>query len=125
MAKWCNDLAMDAMLDYIAAATRQVLCSAQPSTFAEANATFALADVTMSGADFSKANGDVSGRKLVVAAKNGVLIDASGTGNHVALLDVANSRLLYVTTCTPQAVVANGSNTTNIPSWDIEVEDPV
>jgi hypothetical protein len=30
-----------------------------------------------------------------------------------------------VTTCTSQAVTANGSNTINIPAWDIEFADPV
>lgn len=125
MSKWANDSGIDAALDYFATATRQIACSAQPTTFAEANATYALADVTMSGADFTKANGDISGRKLGVGAKAGALIDASGTATHVALVRVADSTLLYVTTCTAQALVANGSNTTNFPAWDIEIADPV
>lgn len=104
--------------------TRQVVCSAEPTTYAEANATYALADVTMASGDFTNADGDVSGRKTTVAAKSGVLIDTSGTATHVALLDVTNSKLLYVTTCTSQALTANGSNTVNIPAWDIEIEDP-
>lgn len=125
MAKWANDLMMDAALDFVIDnADRQIVCSSQPTTYAEANATFALADVAVTGADFTKANGDVSGRKAGVAAKNGVLIDASGSATHVALVDDTNSRLLYVTTCTTQALVANGANTTNIPAWDIEVQDP-
>jgi hypothetical protein len=125
MAKAANDLVMDAALDFIATSTRMIACSAQPTTFAEANATFALADVSMAGGDFTKANGDVSGRKTTIGAKSGVLIDVSGTANHVALVDVANSRLVYVTTCTPQALTANGSNTVNIPAWDVEFGDPV
>lgn len=124
MAKWANDLVMDAALDYIAAATRQIACSAQPTTYTEANSTYALADVTMSGGDFTKANGDTSGRKVTMAAKSGVLIDTSGTATHVALVDVSNSRLLEVTTCTSQALTANGSNTVSFPAWDIEFADP-
>lgn len=124
MAKAANDLVMDGALDVVATATRMIACSAQPTTYAEATSTFALADVTMAGGDFSKANGDTSGRKLTVAAKSSVLIDTSGTANHVALVRVADSTLLYVTTCTSLALTANGSNTVNFPAWDIEIADP-
>lgn len=125
MPKWANDDVMDAALNVLkASVTRQVACSAQPATFAEANATYALADVTLANADFVLANGDTSGRKVTVAAKSAVLIDMSGTATHVALLDVANSKLMYVTTCTSQALTANGTNTVSFPAWAIEVEDP-
>lgn len=124
MAKYSNDAVMDAALDVIATATRQIACSAQPTTYTEANATYALADVTMSSGDFTKANGDTSGRKVTVAAKSGVLIDTSGTATHVALVRVADTTLLYVTTCTSQALTANGSNTVNFPAWDAEIADP-
>ena len=125
MAKTVHDDVMDAALNYIKNnATRQVACSAQPTTYAEANATYALADVTMASTDFTIANGDVSGRKLTVAAKSGVLIDTSGTATYVALLDVTNSKLLAVTSCTSLALTANGSNTVNFPAWDHEFTDP-
>jgi hypothetical protein len=124
MAKAIPDAILDKTLDEIATATRMVLCNAQPTTYAEANATFALADVTLGGGDFTKANGDTNGRKVTVAAKSGVLIDASGTGNHIALVRVSDTTLIYVTTCSSQAVTANGSNTVNFPAWDIELADP-
>ena len=124
MAKAIPDAILDKTLDDIATATKQILCSAQPTTYTEANSTYALADVTLSGADFTKANGDTSGRKVTIAAKSGVLIDASGTGNHIALIRTADSTLIYVTTCTSQAVTANGSHTVNFPAWDIELADP-
>ena len=81
-------------------------------------------DIVIDGADFTKANGDTSGRKVTVAAQSGVLIDASGTANHIALVRVGDSTLLYVTTCTSQALTAKGSNTVNFPAWDIEFADP-
>lgn len=124
MAKAAPDIVMDGALDVIATATRQIACSAQPTTYTEANATYALADVTMAGGDFTKANGDTSGRKVTMAAKSGVLIDVSGTATHVALVRVSDSTLIYVTTCTIQALTANGSNTVNFPAWDIEIADP-
>lgn len=125
MAKAANDIVMDGALDVVATATRMIACSAQPTSYTEANATFALADVTMASGDFTKANGDTSGRKVTIAAKSSVLIDTTGTANHVALVRVSDTTLLYVTTCTSQALTANGSNTVNFPAWDIEIADPV
>lgn len=125
MAKTVHDDVLDGALNIIKNnCTRQVACSAQPTTYAEGNATYALSDVTMASGDFTAANGDTSGRKVTMAAKSAVLIDTSGTATHIALLDVTNSKLLYVTTCTSQALVANGSNTVNFPAWDIEIADP-
>lgn len=125
MAKTVHDDVLDGAHDIIRNnCTRMTACSAQPTTYAEGNATFALADVTMASGDFTKANGDTNGRKVTVGAKSSVLIDTTGTANHVALLDVTNSKLLYVTTCTSQSLTANGSNTVNFPAWDIEIADP-
>lgn len=125
MGKAAPDIVMDGALDVIATATRMIACSAEPTTYTEANATYALADVTMSGGDFAKASGDVSGRKVTMSAKSSVLIDASGTATHVALVRVSDSTLIYVTTCTSQALTANGSNTVNFPTWKVEIADPV
>jgi hypothetical protein len=99
-----------------------VACSTQPTTYTEANATYALADVTMTSGDFTVANGDTSGRKVTVAAKSSVPVDTTGSFQHVALLDVSNSKLLYVTTGTTQTLTSG--NTANFPAWDIEIADP-
>lgn len=124
MAKSVHDDVLDGALNIIKNnCTRMVLCSAQPTTYTEANATYALADVTMASGDFTAANGDTSGRKLTIAAKAAVPVDVTGTGNHVALLDVTNLKLLYVTTCTSQAVGAGG--TVDIGTWKAELADPV
>lgn len=123
MGKAVHDDVLDGASDVIRNnCTRQVACSAQPTTYTEANATYALADVTMASGDFTKANGDTSGRKLTVGAKAAVSIDTSGTFTHIALLDVSNSKLLYVTTGTSQALTAG--NTANFPAWKIELADP-
>lgn len=102
--------------------TRQVACSTEPTTFTEANVTYALADVTMASGDFTIADGDTNGRKVTMAAKSAVTVDAGGSFAHVALLDVTNSKLLYVTTGTGQTLTAG--NTCNFPAWDIELADP-
>lgn len=123
MAKAMNDLFADAAFDWLDQSTLQVLCSAQPTTYNEAVTTYALADVAMTAdTDYTKANGDSSGRKVTVAAKSSVTVDASGTGTHVALVRVADTTLRYVTTCTSQAVTAG--NTVNFPAWKIEISDP-
>ena len=125
MAKWANDNMMDAGLDYVRAnCNKMIVCSAQPATYAEATSTYALADVdmTINTGDYTLANGDTSGRKITVAAKTGVTIDASGTATHVALVKTGDTTLRYVTTCTSQALTAGG--TVDFPAWDIEIADP-
>lgn len=126
MAKRCHTDVLDNGLNEIKNnVTRMIACSAEPTTFAEANATYALADVTLDSSDFTLANGDGAGttpRKCTVGAQSGVTVDTSGTATHVALVDVANSKLEYVTTCTSQALT--GGNTVNFPAWEIELGAP-
>lgn len=127
MGKSVHDDVLDAMLDNIADnCTRVVVCSTEPTTYAEANATYALADVTVTAGDgngdFTIANGDTSGRKLTLAQQTAVAIDSTGSAQHVALLDVSNSKLLLVTTCTAQTLTSGG--TVTIPAFDMEVADP-
>jgi hypothetical protein len=123
MAKSVHDDVLDGALNIVKNnCTRQVVCNAQPTTYTEGNATFALADVTMASGDFTAANGDTSGRKVTVASKSAVPVDTTGTATHVCLLDVSNTKLLYVTTCTSQALTSG--NTVTIPAWDVEIADP-
>jgi hypothetical protein len=123
MAKTVHDDVLDGAFAVLDQANLMIACSAQPTSRTEAVTTYALADVAMTvNTDYTKANGDVSGRKVTVAAKSTVLIDTSGTATHVALVD--GTRLLYVTTCSSQALTANASNTVNFPAWDIEIADP-
>ncbi len=121
MAKATPDAILDAMADAIrAAVTTMYVCSAEPANFAGI-AAVALADVAFATGDMTKANGDTNGRKVTQAQKSAVPIDASGTATHVVLASA--SVLLYVTTCTSQALTAGG--TVTVPAWDIEVADPV
>ena len=121
MAKSVHDDVLDGAFDVLDQADLMTVCSAEPTTRTEAVTTFKLADVAMTpNTDFTKANGDTSGRKVTVAAKSGVTVDSSGTATHVALVDA--TRLLYVTTCTSQALTA--ANTVNFPSWKVEIADP-
>ena len=122
MAKACNDLVMDAALDYISTSTLLTVCSAQPTTYAEASSTYKLADVVTDSGNFTKANGDTNGRKVTVSQQANVPIDSSGTATHVALSISGSSTLVYVTTCTSQALTSGG--TVTVPAWDVEISDP-
>ena len=120
MAKFASDAVLDALLDKVATGTILTVCSAQPTNRTEAVTTYKLADVVTDSGDFSKADGDTNGRKVTVAQQANVPIDSSGTATHIAVCDGSN--LLYVTTCTSQALTAG--NTVTVPAWDIEVADP-
>ncbi len=115
MAKSSNSDVLDGLGDVIQAnCNLMTACSAEPTTRTEAVTTYALADVAMASGDFTNA-ADGGGRKLTVAAKSAVPIDATGTATHIALVDA--TRLLYVTTCTSQLLTSGG--TVDFPAFDI------
>lgn len=121
MAKSVHNDVLDGAFDILDQADLMTVCNAEPTTRTEAITTFKLADVAMTpNTDYVKADGDVSGRKVTMAAKSAVPVDSSGTATHVALVD--GTRLLYVTTCTSQALTAG--NTVNFPAWKVEIADP-
>jgi hypothetical protein len=129
MAKWQNDLILDAAIAYITAnVTQETVCSAQPTTYAEATTTYdggaskyCLAKKTglTSGSFTGPANGDINGRKITVNQQAAITVDASANATHIALC--SGSVLIYVTTCTSQALTAG--NTVTVPVWDIEFAD--
>ena len=119
MAKKCADSVLDAALDKIGDATSMIALAAEPADRSAA-LSGALATATMAGGDYTNANGDTNGRKVTVAQKSGVTVSATGTATHIALID--GSELLYVTTCTSQALTSG--NTMTFPAWDVEVADP-
>jgi hypothetical protein len=125
MGKAAPDYMIDGALERVAEADTQYVCSAEPANFAGI-AAVALADAALTpgdgNGDFSIGNGDSSGRKVTVAQQANVPIDATGNASHIVLADAANSRLIYVTTCTTQALTSGG--TVTVPAWDVEIADP-
>lgn len=120
-AKSVHDNVLDGAFDVLDQADLMTVCAGQPTTRTEAITTFKLADVAMvPNTDFTKADAGGGGRKVTVAAKSTVTVDTTGTADHVALVDA--TRLLYVTTCTSQALTA--ANTVNFPTWDVTIGDP-
>lgn len=123
MAKAVSTDVLDAAIAVVRTATRMIAVAGQPATFAAANAG-KLAEAVMAPADFgAPVAGAVNGRRTQVGAKSGVSVTAAGTADHIALLDPGTSRLLYVTTCPAQPLVAGA--TVNFSGWDIEFGDPV
>ena len=122
MSKFASTDVLDGSLAVVSSATRMVALSGQPATYAAAFAA-RLTEAALTAGDFALAAGDISGRKVNIAAKSGLSVLAAGTADHIALIDVAGSRLLYVTTCPAQALVAGG--VVSIAGWSVEIAAPV
>lgn len=118
-----NDVLDGAFNILIGAANKMTACSQEPTSYNQANNTYALADAPIASSDFALSDGVTSGRRVTVAAKADIDVDADGTATHVALLDTSSNRLLYVTTCAAQGLTSG--STVSFSSWDIEIQDPV
>ena len=122
MAKVASNGMIEGGLTKYGTSVNLTICAGQPVSFADI-ATKAVASTALVVGDFTIANGDISGRKSTVAAKSSLLITTSGTADHVVVDDGTSE--YYVTTATPQALIANGSNTVSTPAFDREISDPV
>ena len=137
MAKWCSDTILELMLDYIRDnANRLCVCSAQPTTFAEATRVAASSGVmlamsstnSISSATIGNGAGS-NGRKVTIpenmANSSALYISDDGSATHIALVDwvsASSGTLMYITTCTPQSLTATGNVT--VPAWGITLQDP-
>lgn len=118
MGKVVHNDVLDAAFTELQTANGLCLNTAEPASRAAAISDNLMPEATP--AFTGPADGDTSGRKLTVDASNSNTADASGTATHVTLIDGSN--VLYVTTCTSQAVTSG--NTVNIAAWDVEIADP-
>jgi hypothetical protein len=103
-------------------ATDIVICSALPTTYAEANATFALGrKVFGAGGCFgAPAAATPNGRKVTSAAITDGAVATSGTASHWGAIDTVNTRLgAAYTLASSQAVTAG--NSFAIPAFDVRV----
>lgn len=124
MGKKIYDAVYDAQLDFLKANSKKlVVCSAEPTTYEEANTTYALAAADITATNFTgPVAGPVSGRMLTLNPLENITISVSGTATHIALLDSTNSRLLLVTVCTAQALVA--ANKVTVDSFNYTLPQP-
>lgn len=122
MARFAGQPVLDAGLDVLASADRLLVLAGAPADFAAAVAA-PLAEAVLAPADFGKADADGGGRALAVAARVGLVALGSGTADHVALVDGAGERLLYVTPCPPQPVLQGGA--VSVAAWTVTAAPPV
>ncbi len=126
MAKVAPDAMLDASLEYVAAGDRVILCSAEPTTYAEATSTYDLATATVTpgdgNGDFTIADGDTSGRKLTVGEQSAVSVDTTGDATHAAVVLTSDTTLRYVTETVTTPLASGGQ--ANFGSWKIELADP-
>jgi len=125
MGKMVNDLVLDAALSYLKEnATQLTVCKDTPTTYGNATTVDAnmLAIHTLTTADMTVGNG-ATGRMLTIIEQATITVDGSGaqTASHVTLCAAATN-LLYVTTCTDQALTSG--NTVTVPQWTITIADP-
>lgn len=122
MAKFSSTAVLDGLLDIVSGATKLIVCAGQPTDYTDANVTKNLAHIAMAGGDFVKAASG-SNRQSTVAAKSALTFNAAGTGDHIALVNVAASTLVYVTTIGTPRSIASG-DTINSAAWIITVNQP-
>jgi uncharacterized protein YabE (DUF348 family) len=125
MGKVVHNNVLDAALNYIkSSVTRIAVNTTEPATYTAATSgATCLAIKTITTTDFTgPADGDTNGRKLTVNSAATVAVNTTGTASHVSLSDATASALLYITTCSAQALTSG--NTVTVPAWDIEIADP-
>lgn len=119
MAISIPDAQLDAMLGILTNCTAISVCSTQPTTRTEAITTYMLATKTITSGNFTVADDSTVGRKATTDVHSAITITNSGTATHVAGTDGTN--LLWVTTCTSQALTAAG--TVTIPAFALKLAD--
>lgn len=128
MAKATPNAIMDTFLAAIAASNIMYVCSGEPANFAGIAAVSLASQVMVAGdgnGDFVIADdgGAGGGRKLTMTQKAAIDILTSGNATHIALATTGTNVLNYVTTCTLQSLVDTG--TVTVPTWKIQIQDPV
>lgn len=103
-------------------ANRLCICSAQPSSYSEANSSLRLG-YKDSPAVSAPADRSGGGREVTVSAITDGTIDASGTASHYALVDTVNSRLLAAGSLSASQAVTSG-NPFSLSSFKIGIPDP-
>lgn len=121
MAAFINDYVLDNGLTVLGSdVTALVVCSAMPTTYAEANATYKLG--AKASPTVSAPADATSGRKVTVSAITDGSVSATGAATHFALIDATNSRLLVAQALASQQAVTNG-NTFTLGSIEVTFPD--
>ncbi|TPE58513.1 hypothetical protein FJQ54_15720 [Sandaracinobacter neustonicus] len=121
MGKWVAGDVLDGALSVIAMADRMIALTGQPASF-QAAISGGLAEAAMAPADYTMQSGAGTGRRIAIAGKSGATVTGSGIADHIALVDMADGKLLYVTTCPATSLAAGGS--VSFDGWTVEIGAP-
>ena len=127
MGKMVGDGVLDAALNYIKNNCDQLsVCADTPTSYALAttagNVRLAIKTGLTTTNFTGPVDGDTNGRKFTINQQSTFDVTNSGNATHVALTYSGGSELLYVTTCTTQALLSG--NTVTVPAWSITISDP-
>lgn len=117
-----NDNAFDQGLNYITTnGTRMDICSAEPTTYAEATSTLTLGNKSTGLNTGSPTNGAVDGRRVIVPTFSDGNITATGTAAFWALTD--NSSILVATGSLASSQVVTSGGTFGLTDTSITYRD--
>lgn len=127
MAKTCSTAILDAALNIIYNnVSRICVCKGAPAsaTNAESSSQNCIANTTCSGAgSMTLAASSVSGKKLDLAAFNGIAAISTGSADTICLISTGASGVIYwQTTCAAQTV-SSTANTVNVGAFIINITD--
>lgn len=127
--KWNSPKVQDYGLNHLKQnVTRVIACQGQPASYAAATTNYSAgnklaASAPLAPADFTLQNAAAGGRELVVPAIAPMVIDASGSMDHLALVDDANQELLYVTGLTNAQALTAGGTVEIQQTWSARIAD--
>ena len=125
MAKFVPNQMLDWYLNKISGCANMVtVCAGSPVTYSDvmtAGCVLAMLPIATTGC-FTGPTDGASGRTLTVVARTSASITLSGNALAVALVNTTAGSIVYITTCTEQALVSGG--TVDIPQWTINLADP-
>ncbi len=120
---YLNHDVLDDGLRVLSNSTNRIdVCSAEPTTFAEATNTLSLGRKLGHSVGAPEA-GIPNGRQVESAAVGDGSITGTGTASHYAITDTGTSRLLAAGSLTNPQVVTDGNDFTLTP-FTIRIPDP-
>jgi hypothetical protein len=110
---WSTEV-LDGSLNVLSAqADRMTLCAGAPASYAEATTVYPtgkmLAQVDIDSGDWTLAAGDPDGRQTTLAAQQDGSAEASGTADHIAIVEDGASKLLAVDSLSAGQVITLGN----------------
>jgi hypothetical protein len=120
---WLNDNVYDYGLDWLDTnAINLYICSAEPTTYAQATSTYALGSKSgiACSAPAAKTGG---GREVTISAISDGTVSANGTATHFAIVNPTGSVLVATGALSASQSVTSG-NTFTLTQFTIGIPDP-